>query len=163
MQVHDIKATPKTNRRKRIVGRGNGSGSGKTSGRGMNGQNSRPGRSTILGFEGGQMTLIRRLPKVGFNSHRPINYQTVKVESLNSFKDGSVVDAVALKANKLIGSTRKPYKILGDGELKKSLTCKAYSFSKSAQEKITKAGGKIEVITASDLKEKDKQQKTTKS
>ena len=92
------------------------------------------------------MSLIRRLAKFGFRSKNPKIYQLVKLESLSRLKEGTVVDADFLKAQKIIKSTFKPYKILSDGEIKKPLTVKAHSFSKKAQEKIEKAGGKIELI-----------------
>lgn len=152
MQVHQLKSPMGSRKRKRIVGRGNGSGSGKTAGRGMNGQNSRPGRGTLAGSEGGQMPLIRRLPKVGFRSHRPIVYQLVKVSDLSRFEKGDVVDAQRLKDAGLIHNLFKPFKVLGTGDLKKALTVKATAFSKSAVEKITQAGGTIEIFDKSGLK-----------
>ena len=152
MQVHELKSPKGSRKRKRIVGRGNGSGSGKTAGRGMNGQNSRPGRGILGGLEGGQMPLIRRLPKVGFRSHRPIVYEVVKVSDLSRFKKGAVVDAKVLKQEGLIHNIYKPFKILGNGELKVALTVKATAFSKSATEKIEQAGGKIEIFDTSELK-----------
>ena len=123
-----------------------GSGHGKTSCRGQTGQLSRSGRAVILGSEGGQMPLIRRLPKVGFRRKNPLIYQVVKLLSLKKFKEGTVIDGEFLKSKGLIKSIYKPYKILGDGEITKSWTIRAYSFSKSAQEKIVKAGGKAETI-----------------
>ena len=152
MQVHELKSPAGSRTRKRIVGRGNGSGSGKTSGRGMNGQNSRPGRSVLGGSEGGQMPLIRRLPKVGFRSHRPIVYQLVKIADLARFSKDAVVDGKALKDAGLIHNVFKPFKILGTGDIKTALTVKATAFSKSAMEKITKAGGKTEIFDASQYK-----------
>ena len=152
MQVHDLRSPKGSRKRKRIVGRGIGSGRGKTSGRGENGQGSREGRGVLKSSEGGQISLIRRLPKVGFRSHRPKVYQLVQMESLTQFKDGSVVDAKTLKDKGLIKSMFKPYKVLGDGEIKKALNVQAYSFSKSASEKIQKAGGKVEKIDQQVLK-----------
>ena len=93
------------------------------------------------------MSLIRRLPKVGFRSKRPILYQVVNLESLTRFKEGTVINAEFLKSHGLIKSLRRPFKILGDGEISKSLTVQANHFSKSAQEKIEKAGGKIEAVS----------------
>ncbi len=156
MQVHDLRSPKGSRKKKRIVGRGNGSGRGKTSGRGHTGQNARTGRGIIKSSEGGQISLIRRLPKVGFRSHRPKVYQLVQLDSLSQFKDGAVVDARALRAKGLIKSMFKPYKVLGDGEVKKALTVQAYSFSKSASEKITKAGGKAETIDQQVLKKAEK-------
>ena len=147
MQLHELKSPKGSRKRKRIVGRGKGSGRGKTSGRGENGQKSRStGRTIVSSSEGGQMPLIRRLPKVGFRSHRPILNQVVRLEKLNKFKDGTVVDAEFLKTQGLIKSLNKPFKILGDGEIKKSLVIQIKSVSKTAEDKILKAGGKIEGV-----------------
>ena len=161
MQIHDIKAPEGARKRKRIVGRGPSSGSGKTSGRGQTGQKSRAGRGMINSLEGGQMPLIRRLPKVGFRSKRPMTYKVIKIGDLAKFKAGVIVDAQSLKTNGLIKSIYRPYKVLGNGEIKHALTIKAYGFSKSAAEKITKAGGKMETIDrkavkATQAKEQDK-------
>ena len=147
MLLHELKSPKGSRKRKKIVGRGKGSGHGKTSGRGENGQKSRSTGRTIVGSsEGGQMPLIRRLPKVGFRSHRPILNQVVRLEKLNKFKDGTVVDGEFLKAQGLIKSLNKPFKILGDGEIKKSLVIQIKSVSKTAEDKILKAGGKIEGV-----------------
>lgn len=146
MQLHELKAPKGARKKKRIVGRGRGSGRGKTAGRGENGQRSRSGRWIVGGREGGQMPLIRRLPKVGFNSHRPTLNQVVKVESLNKFEKGAVVNAQSLKKESLIASINKPFKILGDGELSVALIVQVKSISKSAKEKVEKAGGKVELI-----------------
>ena len=148
MQLHQLRSPSGSHKRKKIVGRGRGTGHGKRSGRGQTGQNSRAGRGVILGSEGGQMSLLRRLPKVGFNSKWPTQYQIVSVEALNSFKDGDVVNPEMLKDAHLIKSLRRPVKILSDGDIKKKLTVHAHRFSKSAGEKITKAGGSTKVITA---------------
>lgn len=144
MQLHELKSPKGSRKRKKIVGRGPGSGLGKTSGRGANGQRSRSGRWSPKGSEGGQMRLIRRLPKVGFRSHRPIFNQVVNIEGLERFKAGDVVNAESLKEKGLISSVNKPVKILGVGEIKKSLTVQGVSISKSAQDKIVKAGGKVD-------------------
>lgn len=147
MQLHELKSPKGSRKRKKIVGRGRGSGHGKTSGRGENGQKSRStGRATVGSSEGGQMPLIRRLPKVGFRSHRPILNQVVPLERLNKFENDTVINAEFLKAQGLIKSINKPFKILGDGEITKSLVIQAKSISKSAQDKIVKAGGKIEAV-----------------
>lgn len=146
MQLHTLKSPKGSRKRKRIVGRGRGSGSGKTAGRGENGQRSRSGRWSAGPSEGGQMRLIRRLPKVGFNSHRPILNQIVKIEQLDKFEKGEEVNALTLKSKGLVQSLYQPIKILGNGEIKKSLTVKIASISKTAKEKIEKAGGKVEVI-----------------
>jgi len=146
MYVHELKSPKGAHKRRKIVGRGRGSGHGKTSGRGQTGQDSRAGRGILFSLEGGQMYLIRRLPKVGFTSRRPKVYQLVTLKELNGFKDGDVVNAQALKTKGLIRTIRRPIKILTSGELSKRLTIQAQSFSKSAQERITKAGGKAEVV-----------------
>jgi large subunit ribosomal protein L15 len=149
MQIHEISAPRGARKRKKIVGRGRGSGHGKTSCRGHKGQRAREGRNIKGMLEGGQMPLIRRLPKVGFNSHRPVLYQIVNVESLNRFGKDALVNAESLKEKKLIGSLNKPVKILGNGELKKALVIRIEQISKSAQEKIKKAGGTIEAAAKS--------------
>ena len=151
MYMHELKSPAGSRKRKRIVGRGTGSGRGRTSGRGTKGQLARSGRAVLLGLEGGQMPLIRRLPKVGFRSKRPIFYQVVYLDHLKVFEEGTVVNVVTLKSQQIIKRSRQPYKILGVGEIKKALTVQAYSFSKSAQEKIQKAGGRVEVITRPDI------------
>ncbi|MBF0570122.1 MAG: 50S ribosomal protein L15 [Candidatus Omnitrophica bacterium] len=146
MFLHELRA-PKGSRIKKVrKGRGPGSGLGKRSGRGDKGQRSRSGRGIILGSEGGQMPLIRRLPKIGFNTLNPIVYQIVQLDTLNCFEAATVVNVEALKKAQLISSLRKPYKILSRGELKKALTVEANAFSADAAEKITKAGGKAVVI-----------------
>ncbi len=146
MFLHQL-SSPKGSRVRKIrKGRGPGSGQGKTSARGHNGQRSRSGRGIILGLEGGQMPLIRRLPKVGFNSTNPIVFQVVQLETLNRFDAQTTVNSDVLKKAKLISSSRRPYKILSRGELKKALTVQANAFSADAAEKIAKAGGKAELI-----------------
>lgn len=146
MFLHDIKQPEGARKKKKIVGRGPGSGLGKTSGRGHKGQRSRAGRGILKSLEGGQSPLIRRMPKVGFNSKRPKVYQLVKLEDLTRLKEGSVVNAELLKSNGLIKSMRKPFKVLGNGEIQKALQVQAHCFSKSAEEKIVKAGGKASII-----------------
>ena len=134
-----------THRSKRR-GLGESSGHGKTSGRGTKGQNSRSGRGTRPGFEGGQMPLIRRIPKRGFHHAPRIHVEIVNLESLNRFPANAVVDPSALREIRLIHSGESQVKILGDGQLKHPVTVKAHRFSKSAVEKITGAGGKVELI-----------------
>ncbi len=148
MQLHQVRTPVGSNKRKKIVGRGRGTGHGKRSGRGQTGQNSRSGRGVLLSSEGGQMSLLRRLPKVGFNSKWPAQFQIVNLEDLNRFKDGAVVDLESLKGVRLIKNTRVPVKILSDGTITKKLTVHAHRFSKAAEEKISKAGGKVMVIAA---------------
>ncbi|NTV28906.1 MAG: 50S ribosomal protein L15 [Candidatus Omnitrophica bacterium] len=147
MQLHQLRSPEGSRRRKKYRGRGAASGLGKTSGRGDKGQRSRSGRGILIGLEGGQIPLIRRIPKVGFHTLNPVVYQVVHVEDLNRFEANAKVDIVALKAKQMVSSLRKPVKILGDGELKKSLTVVADKFTASAAAKITKAGGKAEVIS----------------
>jgi len=147
MQVHQLRSPEGSRKRKKIVGRGRGTGHGKRSGRGQTGQNCRSGRSVMLGSEGGQMPLLRRLPKVGFNSKWPVKYQVVNCESLNRFNDGTVITPELLKTENLIRSLLQPVKILSRGEVSKKLTVQAHRFSKIAAEKIVKAGGKTEVLS----------------
>lgn len=138
---------PRGSRHRKVrVGRGMGSKLGKTSGAGNKGQQSRRGYSRRAGFEGGQMPLHRRLPKRGFSSPFPKSFAVVNVESLNAFGAGETVTPESLASHGLTRATRGSIKILGDGELKVALTVRAHAFSKSAEEKIARAGGKVEVI-----------------
>ncbi|MBQ3378289.1 MAG: 50S ribosomal protein L15 [Clostridia bacterium] len=127
-------------------GRGPGSGNGKTAGRGHKGQNARSGGGVRIGFEGGQMPLQRRLPKRGFNNIFAKTYVSVNVSALEAFESGATVDSAALLEAGIIKKECDGIKILGGGELTKKLTVKAAKFSKTAQEKITNAGGQTEVI-----------------
>lgn len=147
MQVHQLRSPEGSRKRKKIVGRGKGSGHGKRSCRGQTGQNSRSGRGVMLAYEGGQMSLLRRLPKVGFNSKWPAQYQVVNCESLNRFEDGTTITPELLKSHALIKSLLKPVKILSTGQVTKKLTVQAHRFSKSAADKITKAGGSPQTLT----------------
>lgn len=147
MQLHQLRSPAGSRKRRKIVGRGRGSGHGKRSCRGQTGQLSRSGRAVMLAYEGGQMSLLRRLPKVGFNSKFAIKYEIVNTGSLNRFNDGEVVTPEVLKRANLVASSNRYVKILSNGDLTKKLTVKAHHFSKPAQEKIAKAGGKTEVIT----------------
>ena len=156
MQLHELKAPKGSRKKKRIIGRGMGSGRGKTSGRGENGARSRTGRWSLASSEGGQMPLIRRLPKVGFRSKRPILNQIVSLESLNRFDNNTIISAEFLKSQGIINSINKPLKILGNGEITKALIIKVKSISKTAIEKIEKAGGKIEFIEKNLKKKKRK-------
>lgn len=146
MKLHDIK--PKLNKkRKKRVGRGPGSGHGKTSGRGHKGQKARTGFELKPSFEGGQMPLIRRIPKRGFVNRFSKEYQVVNLETLNRrFEKDEVVTPELMKDKGLINKLSLPVKILGEGELKKPLTIRAHKFSKQAIEKINKAGAKFEII-----------------
>ncbi len=128
------------------IGRGHGSGNGKTAGKGHKGQKARAGRGMRPGFEGGQMTLQRRIPKRGFNNIFAEEYAEVNIDRLNAFEDGATVDAIALIEMGIIKDELNGVKILGNGQLTKSLTVKAAAFSKSAAEKIEAAGGKAEVM-----------------
>ena len=127
-------------------GRGPGSGNGKTAGKGHKGQNARSGGGVRPGFEGGQIPLYRKLPKRGFNNKFATNYAIVNVSALEVFENGAVVDMETLLAKKIIRKSLDGLKILGNGELTKSLTVKANIFSASAKEKIEAAGGKTEVV-----------------
>ena len=146
MRLHELKKPEGSTKAPKRIGRGQGTGWGTTAGRGMNGQNSRSGGGVRLGFEGGQMPLYRRLPKRGFTNKWAKEYAEVNVKDLNKFEDGAVVDIDALLEAGLVGKKLDGVKVLGNGELEKKLTVKAEKFSKSAVEKIEKAGGKAEVI-----------------
>jgi large subunit ribosomal protein L15 len=128
------------------VGRGIGSGTGKTSGKGHKGQNARSGGGVRPGFEGGQMPLYRRLPKRGFKNIFAKQYVTINVETLEVFEDGTEVTAELLKEKGIVSKTLDGIKILGRGELTKKLTVKVAKYTESAKEKIEKAGGKAEVM-----------------
>ena len=146
MKLHELKKPAGSTRAPKRVGRGTGSGLGTTSGRGMNGQNSRSGGGTRLGFEGGQMPLYRRLPKRGFTNHWKKEYVGVNVEKLNCFEDGATVTSQMIIDAGLANGVTAGVKILGGGTLTKKLTVQAEKFSDSAIEKIVAAGGKAEVI-----------------
>jgi len=146
MQAHQLRSPEGSHRRKKIVGRGRGTGRGKRSGRGQTGQNSRSGGGVMLAYEGGQMSLLRRLPKVGFNSKWPAKYQVVNCESLNRFDNGATVTPELLKSHSLIRSLLQPIKVLSVGEVTKKLTVQAHRFSKVAADKIAKAGGTTELL-----------------
>ena len=146
MRIHELKKPEGSTKAPKRIGRGQGTGQGTTAGRGMNGQNSRSGGGVRLGFEGGQMPLYRRLPKRGFNNKWAKEYAEVNVKDLNKFEDGAEVTISELLETGIVGKQLDGLKILGNGELTKKLTVKAEKFSKSAVEKIEKAGGKAEVI-----------------
>lgn len=151
MKLSEIGIPYGARRKKKRVGRGSGSGHGKTSTRGHKGLKARSGSGGKLrmGFEGGQMPLIRRVPKRGFTSPFKTTNQIINIEQLNHFKKDDIVDLKKLRESNLIKTLNKPVKVLGDGELKKALTVHAHSFSKSAADKITKAGGKAEILSLS--------------
>src|ERR1700759_5772010 len=145
MNLSNVRAPKKANEKKKRVGRGMGSGMGKTSTRGHKGQRSRSGSRMMRGFEGGQMPLHRRMPKRGFTNIFRKEYSIVSLERLVELGETTINPDVLRKAGVI--KTKHPVKILGDGELTVALTVRAHKFSKSAQEKITKAGGKVEVIS----------------
>ena len=147
MKLHELQPAAGSKKTRTRVGRGLGSGLGKTSGRGQKGQNSRSGGGVRSGFEGGQMPLYRRLPKRGFNNVFAKQYAEVNVEQLNRFEDGATVDPVAIIEAGILKNVRDGIRILGNGTLEtKNLTVIANGFTKAAEEKITAAGGKVEVI-----------------
>ena len=147
MKLYELQPAAGSVKDVKRIGRGHGSGNGKTAGKGHKGQKARSGGSIRAGFEGGQMPLQRRMPKRGFNNIFATEYATVNVSALEErFEAGATVDAEALKACGLVKDAKDGIKILGNGELTKSLTVKAAKFTASAQEKIEKAGGKAEVI-----------------
>ena len=146
MKLHELSPAPGSNREVKRIGRGHGSGNGKTAGKGHKGQKARAGRGLRAGFEGGQMPLMRRLPKRGFNNIFATRYAEVNVGALNAFEAGSVVDTEALKKAGVIKKAYDGVKVLGNGKVEKAITVQAAAFSKSAKEKIEAAGGKAEVI-----------------
>ncbi|MBR5484973.1 MAG: 50S ribosomal protein L15 [Oscillospiraceae bacterium] len=146
MKLHELSPAPGSNRASFRVGRGAGSGNGKTAGKGHKGQKARSGGGVRPGFEGGQMPLQRRLPKRGFNNIFATKYAIVNLSDLNRFEDGAVVDAQALKDAGIVKNTMDGIKVLGKGELTKKLTVNAAKFSATAKESIEKAGGKAEVV-----------------
>lgn len=146
MKLHELKPAEGSRKPRRRVGRGIGSGMGKTSTRGTKGQFSRTGGGTHPGFEGGQMPLYRRLPKRGFKNTFAKKYAEVNVEQLNCFDNGAVVDPAALIEAGILKNVLDGVRVLGNGELTKSLTVQAQGFTKSAQQKIEAAGGKAEVM-----------------
>ncbi len=145
MKLHELKPAKGATKNRKRLGRGPGSGTGKTAGKGHKGQRSRSGFSRRNGFEGGQMPLIRRIPKRGFTNIFKEVYSIVNVSELSSFEAGTTVDLGLLIKSGKVRKTTKTVKILGNGELAVALTVKAHKFSKSAEEKIVKAGGKVEV------------------
>ena len=146
MKMHELSPAPGSNRDVKRIGRGHGSGNGKTAGKGHKGQKARAGRGQRPGFEGGQMPLQRRVPKRGFHNIGATRDATVNLSALDVFEDGAVVDTEALKAKGLVKKTLDGVKILGNGECSKKLTVKAAAFSESAKQKIEAAGGKAEVM-----------------
>ena len=146
MKLHELHPAEGSTTAPKRLGRGSGSGLGKTSGKGHKGAKARSGGGKRPGFEGGQMPLYRRVPKRGFNNVFGTEYAEVNVERLEAFEDGAVVDAKALIEARIIRKELDGVKVLGGGELTKKLTVKAAKFSASAKEKIEAVGGKAEVI-----------------
>ncbi|MCW6653073.1 50S ribosomal protein L15 [Aerococcaceae bacterium NML191292] len=146
MKLHTLQPAEGSRKKRNRVGRGQGSGNGKTSGRGHKGQKARSGGGVRLGFEGGQNPLFRRLPKRGFNNINRKEYAIVNVETLNRFEDGTTVTPALLVEAGIVKKELAGIKILGEGQLERKLTVQAAKFSKGAEEVITAAGGSIEVI-----------------
>ena len=146
MKLHELSPAEGAKKERFRVGRGHGSGNGKTAGKGHKGQNARSGGGVRPGFEGGQMPLYRRLPKRGFNNRFATHYAVVNVADLNAFEDGAVIDAAALQEAGLVKKVLDGIKILGNGELTNKVPVQATAFSESAKAKIEAAGGKAEVM-----------------
>ena len=147
MKLHELSPQEGSTKERFRKGRGAGSGNGKTAGKGHKGQNARSGGGVRPGFEGGQLPLYRKLPKRGFNNFRfSKKYAVINVQSLNKFNNGDVVDCGALLAAGIINNCFDGVKVLGEGEISKTLTVKAAVFSATAKEKIEAVGGKTEVV-----------------
>lgn len=146
MKLHTLQPAEGSRHVRKRVGRGQGSGNGKTAGRGQKGQKARSGGGVRLGFEGGQQPLFRRLPKRGFNNVNRKEYAIVNVQTLNRFEDGTTVTPALLLETGVIKKELSGVKILGEGKLERKLTVQAAKFSKGAEEAVTAAGGTIEVI-----------------
>ena len=147
-ELHNLKPAEGATRKRKRVGRGPGSGNGKTAGRGHKGQKSRSGYSRRYGFEGGQMPLVRRIPKRGFTNIFRVGYQVVNLRDLDRmFSDGDTVSPEILAEKGLIRGGKKPVKVLASGELGKKLTVQAHAFSKNARASIEAAGGSVETVT----------------
>ncbi len=148
MRLHDLKPRPGAKHRRKRLGQGESSGHGKTSGRGGKGQSARSGSSIRPGFEGGQMPLLRRIPKRGFNNARhATRYVPVNLDSLNRFDEGARVDEAALRTLGIANGSGSGVKILGTGELTKKLTVVAHAFSVTARKQIEAKGGACELVT----------------
>ena len=146
MKLNELTKIPGSTTEAKRIGRGHGSGNGKTAGKGHKGQKARAGHGFRAGFEGGQMPLQRRIPKRGFNNIFATEVTAINVSALNVFEDGAVVDIQALLDAKIIRKPMDGLKVLGNGELTKKLTVKAVVFSATAKEKITAAGGQAEEV-----------------
>lgn len=146
MKLHELKPAEGSRHERKRLGRGIGSGTGKTAGKGHKGQNARSGGGVRPGFEGGQNPLYRRLPKRGFNNISRKEFAVVSLDALNRFEEGTVVTPELLKETGVISALRDGVKVLANGELNKKLTVKAHKFSAAAAEKIAQVGGTTEVI-----------------
>lgn len=146
MNLHELKPATGARKSRKRLGRGIGSGFGKTSGKGHKGQNARTGGGTRLGFEGGQTPLFQRLPKRGFTNINRKDYSVVNLDKLNLFDEGTEITPELLLETGVVSKTKSGIKILGNGELTKKVTVKAHKFSATAKEAIENAGGQIEVI-----------------
>ena len=146
MKLHELQPSAGSRKGRKRLGRGHGSGWGKTSGKGHKGQNARSGGGTRLGFEGGQTPLFQRLPKRGFTNINRKEYAVVNLETLNRFEEGTEVTPELLIETGVVSKAKSGIKILGNGELTKKLTVKAHKFSASAKEAIENAGGQTEVV-----------------
>ena len=147
MKLHELHPAEGSVKNRKRIGRGPGSGTGKTAGKGHKGQNARSGGGVRPGFEGGQIPLFRRLPKRGFsNAMFKKEYAVINLSDLNKFNDGDIVTPELLKEMGIIKKQLSGVKVLGNGTLEKKVTVKAHKFSESAKEKIETSGGKVEVI-----------------
>ena len=148
MFITDIKAPKGANRKRKNLGRGPGSGHGKTSGRGHKGTGQRSGPGVRPGFEGGSMPLIRRMPKRGFRAYPKTPYSIINIQELNKFSKGTTVTPLSLKEAGLIKNEKNRIKLLGDGKLEKTLSIKVHAASESAKKKIEESGSSLELIQA---------------
>ena len=147
MKLHELERNPGATHKKKIVGRGPGSGLGKTSGKGHKGQNARSGGGVNPVFEGGQLPLYRRLPKRGFrNAKFKVEYATINISDLNKFDEGTVITPELLKETGLVKSQKAGIKVLGNGELDHKVTVRAHRYTQAALEKLERSGSKAEVI-----------------
>lgn len=146
MKLHELQPSAGSRKERNRVGRGQGSGNGKTAGRGSKGQKARSGGGVRLGFEGGQTPLFRRLPKRGFQNINRKEYAVVNLETLNRFEDGQEVTAAVLVEAGIVKNEKDGIKVLANGKLERKLTVKANKFSQAAKEAIEAAGGTVEVI-----------------
>ena len=145
MKLHELSPACGSTKEAKRIGRGHGSGNGKTAGKGHKGQKARAGRGIRAGFEGGQMPLQRRVPKRGFNNIFAEEYAIINVAALEMFDDGAVVDVAALESKGIVKDASMPVKVLGNGKLSKKVTVKGLDFSETAKQKIEAAGGTVEV------------------